>query len=384
MNYVNRKISSLIIVVLLVTACKNESKHNPIGPVEFAVETVTDSIEVPFGMEFLPNGTMLVSNRIQGSILMVNTEDGSKKTLKGVPDSYCMVDGGALDILLHPDFNSNNLLYYAHSIGDSTASTLAIERAELVGDSLQNIRRIFTALPYYKDPSHYGTRMQLRDGYLYFTMGERFFLSDSAQTLSNHLGKVMRIYEDGSIPEDNPFIYTEGALPEIWSYGHRNPQGLAFHPDTNELWMHEHGPKGGDEVNLVRPGKNYGWPLVCFGVNYDGTPVGDGKSEGEGLEPPLYHYTPSIAPSGMIFYTGDSFPQWKGDLLIGALALRHMNRLDLENGKIVAEERLLEDLEKRIRVIKEGPDGNLYLGVDGGSILRIKPKKIEGSTALNQ
>ena len=183
----------------------------------------------------------------------------------------------------------------------------------------------------------------------------------------------MRIYEDGRIPEDNPFLQTAGALPEIWSYGHRNAQGLAIHPETGELWLNEHGPKGGDEVNLVKPALNYGWPLVCYGVNYDGTPVGDGASEAEGLEAPLHHYTPSIAPSGMIFYSGKAFPQWKGDLLIGAMALRHINRLELNGDQILREERLLEDLEKRVRVIAEDKNGHIYFGVDGGQVMRLVP-----------
>lgn len=341
--------------------------------VNFKLEKVTDSIRVPFGMSFLPNGKMLVTNRFAGQILLVDTDTGEKKVIKGVPESYCKGDGGALDILLHPNYKQNGWLYFSHSFGDSISSSMAIERGKLKGDSLINIERIFTAYPFYKSASHYGSRMIIKDRYLFFTMGDRYDLKDSAQTLNNHLGKVMRIFEDGQIPQDNPFVNTKNAKPEIWSFGHRNPQGLTLHPKTNELWLHEHGPKGGDELNLIKPGLNYGWPIICHGIDYDDTPIGDGITHKEGMEQPNYYYTPSIAPSGMAFYSGDTFKKWNGNLFIGAMALTHLNRLVLENGKVVYEERLLEDFGRRIRVVKQGPDGFIYIGVDGGMILRLRP-----------
>lgn len=339
---------------------------------QLKLKVITDSILVPFGMTFLPNEKLLVTNRPKGDIIMVDIPTGNKQILKGIPPSFSNGDGGALDILAHPNYEDNGWVYFAHAVGDSTASTLAIDRFRLKGDSIVNMNRVFTVLPFYNRPNHFGTRMVINNGYLYFTMGDRYHLPDSAQTLKNHLGKVMRIFEDGKLPPDNPFVEEKNALPEIWSIGHRNPQGLAFHPSTGELWENEHGPKGGDEVNIIRERANYGWPIICYGVDYDDTPIGKGVTHQEGLEQPLYHYTPSIAPSGMEFYTGSKIPQWKGNLFIGALALRHLNRLEIRDNKIVREERLFEELDMRVRNVKQGPDGFLYISVDGGKIIRIE------------
>ena len=340
---------------------------------KFELELVADSIRVPFGMCFLSNNTILVTNRFAGELIKVNVKSGTKTIIKGVPKSYCRGDGGALDILLHPKYKENKWLYFAHSVGDSASSTMAIDRGKLVGDSLIQVERIFKAHPNYSSPSHYGTRMVIHKGHLFFTMGDRYDLMDSAQTLGNHLGKVMRIFDDGRIPKDNPFANTNNALPEIWSIGHRNPQGLTLHPKTKELWLHEHGPKGGDELNLIEPGLNYGWPIICHGIDYDDTPIGEGISHKEGMEQPVHYYVPSIAPSSMEFYTGDKFKSWKDNLFIGAMALTHLNRLVFKDGKVIHEERLLEGFKRRIRVVRQGPDGYLYIGVDGGEIYRLKP-----------
>ncbi|WP_222984554.1 PQQ-dependent sugar dehydrogenase [Flagellimonas meishanensis] len=339
----------------------------------FELEMVADSIQVPFGMCFLPNNHMLVANRFRGEIIRIDLDSGKKTVLRGVPKSYCRGDGGALDILPHPKYKENGWLYFAHSIGDSIASTMAIERGKIKGDSLTQIERIFTAFPYYSSPSHYGTRMVIQDEYLFFTMGDRYDLMDSAQTLDNHLGKVMRIFDDGRIPKDNPFVGRPNSKPEIWSYGHRNPQGLTLHPETKKLWLHEHGPKGGDELNLIQPGINYGWPIICHGIDYDDTPIGAGITHKEGMEQPTHYYVPSIAPSGMEFYTGSKFEKWQGNLFIGAMALTHLNRLILDKDQVVHEERLLQDFGRRIRVVRQGPDGYLYIGIDGGGIYRLKP-----------
>ncbi|MEZ4808970.1 MAG: PQQ-dependent sugar dehydrogenase [Allomuricauda sp.] len=364
----------IIAIAILCSSCQKNKPNLVFGSEEgsFELEMVADSIRVPFGMCFLPQNKMLVTNRFSGEIIQVDIDSGKKTALKGVPPSYCRGDGGALDILPHPEYKKNGWLYFAHSIGDSLASTMAIERGKLEGDSLTQTERIFTAYPYYSSPSHYGTRMAIKDGHLYFTMGDRYDLRDSAQTLGNHLGKVMRIFDDGRIPMDNPFVDIPNAKPEIWSFGHRNPQGLTLHPKTHKLWLHEHGPKGGDEINLIEPGLNYGWPIICHGIDYDDTPIGEGITHKEGMEKPLYYYVPSIAPSGMEFYTGKKFEKWNGNLFIGAMALTHINRLVLKEGKVVHEERLLEDFGKRVRVIKQGPDGYLYIGVDGGTIFRLK------------
>jgi glucose/arabinose dehydrogenase len=367
-----------ITILWLLLLCISCREKNPKLAFEsevenFELELVADSIRVPFGMCFLPNKQLLVSNRFSGEVIRVNPGSGTKEILKGVPKSYCRGDGGALDILLHPEFEKNRWLYFGHSIGDSTASTMAIDRGKLIGDSLTQVERIFTAFPFYSSPSHYGMRMAIHNGYLYFTMGDRYDLKDSAQTLSNHLGKVMRIFDDGRIPNDNPFVGKPNAKPEIWSYGHRNPQGLTIHPQTQELWLHEHGPKGGDEVNRIAPGLNYGWPVICHGIDYDDTPIGEGITHKDGMEQPNHYYIPSIAPSGMEFYSGNKFKKWKGNLFIGAMAKTHLNRLVLQDEKIIHEERLLKDFNKRIRAVRQGPYGYLYIGVDGGAIYRLIP-----------
>ncbi|NAY90526.1 PQQ-dependent sugar dehydrogenase [Muricauda sp. JGD-17] len=362
-------------MVFLFAACTNQKSdlifESEQGKIQ--LEMITDSIRVPFGMCFLPNNKMMVTNRFSGELIQVDLKSGRKTVIKGVPKSYCRLDGGALDILPHPKYQENDWLYFAHSVGDSTASTMAIDRGKLNGDSLTQTERIFTAFPYYPSPSHYGTRMVIKNDYLFFTMGDRYDLMDSAQTLNNHLGKVMRIFDDGRIPKDNPFVNTDNAKPEIWSLGHRNPQGLTLHPKTQELWLHEHGPKGGDELNLIKPALNYGWPIICHGIDYDDTPIGDGITHKEGMEQPVHYYTPSIAPSSMVFYTGDKLEQWKGNLFVGAMALTHLNRLVLKEDKVVHEERILKDFGRRVRVVRQGPDGYLYIGVDGGAIYRLKP-----------
>ena len=341
--------------------------------VQLKVEIVTDSIKVPFGMDFLSDGRMIVTSRPAGQMILVNTDTGEKEFIQDVPAVVGRVDGGMLDVIVHPDYTKNGWIYFSYSVEKDSLSTMVVDRAQLKDNKLVNRESLFTALPWYKEPNHFGSRLVLKDGYLFITMGERYDLKDSAQTLNNHLGKVMRIFEDGRIPPDNPFVNIPNAKPEIWSYGHRNPQGLTLHPQTGDLWEHEHGPKGGDEVNIIQPGLNYGWPVICYGIDYDGKPIGAGIKEKEGMEQPLYYYVPSIAPSGMEFYTSDVIPSWKGNLFIGAMALQHLNRLVIENNKVVKEERLLADKKWRVRSVKQGPDSYLYIGVDSGEIMRIMP-----------
>jgi aldose sugar dehydrogenase len=370
----------IAILIGLVTSCstKESIKQKEFFIIEsegikLKIETVTDSIIIPFGMDFLPDGQLLVTDRAIGNMVMVNTETGEKKLVEGVPKVLGLGDGGLLDIIVHPDYKNNGWIYFAYSEGDTTSNTMVVDRAKLDGLKLVQRERLFTALPYYKRPLHHGTRLVLKDGYLFFGMGEKTDLKDSAQTLNNHLGKVLRIHEDGKIPKDNPYVNTPNSKPEVWSYGHRNPNGLTVNPATGELWEHEHGPMGGDEINIIKPTLNYGWPVITYGQNYDSTKVGEGITAKEGMEQPLYFYKPSIAPSGMQFYTSDVIPVWKGNLFIGSMVLRHLNRLVIENNKVIKEERLLTDKNWRVRSVKQGPDGYLYLGVDGGKILRIMP-----------
>jgi glucose/arabinose dehydrogenase len=372
-------VAALVFLSLFILSCGKEKPREKeffmiqSDGTNLKVEVVTDSIIIPFGMDFLPDGRLLVTDRVVGHIVVVNTETGEKQLLENVPAAVGAGDGGMLDILVHPDYNKNGWIYFAYTEGDTNANTMVVDRAKLDGLKLKDRERLFTALPSYKRPLHHGTRLVLKDGYLFFGMGEMTDLKDSAQTLSNHLGKVLRIFEDGRIPPDNPYVGKPGAKGEVWSYGHRNPNGLTINPFTGELWEHEHGPKGGDEINIIRPTLNYGWPVISYGVNYDDTPVNEGLSEMEGMEPPVYYYKPSIAPSGMVFYTSDVIPSWKGNLFIGGMVLTHLNRLVIENNKVVKEERLMQDKKWRVRSLKQGPDGYLYVGVDGGKILRIMP-----------
>lgn len=371
-----------IILIFLIFSCsekkdaeKKESFTIESEGVKLKVEVVADSIIIPFGMDFLPDGRLLVTDRVVGNIVVVNTENGQKKLLQDVPKVVGKGDGGMLDILVHPDYDKNGWIYFSYTMGDTTSNTMVVDRAKLDGLKLVQRERLFTALPFYNKPLHHGSRLVLKDGYLFIGMGEKTDLKDSAQTLNNHLGKILRIVEDGRIPTDNPYVNTRNAKAEVWSYGHRNPNGLTLNPFTGELWEHEHGPKGGDEINIIKPTLNYGWPVISYGVNYDDTPVNEGLAEKEGMEQPIYYYKPSIAPSGMQFYTSDVIPAWKGNLFIGAMVLTHLNRLAIKDNKIVKEERLLADKKWRVRSIKQGPDGYLYLGVDGGRILRIMPEK---------
>ncbi len=370
----------IVMLIVLIASCNTrQTRQKEFFIIEsegakLKVETVADSITIPFGMDFLPDGRLLVSDRAVGNMVMVNTETGEKEFLQGVPEVIGQGDGGLLDILVHPDYKNNGWIYFSYSEGDTSANTMVVDRAKLDGLKLVERERLFTALPYYKKPLHHGSRLVLNDGYLYIAMGEKTDMQDSAQTLNNHLGKVLRIYEDGKVPEDNPYMNTPNAKPEVWSYGHRNPNGLTLNPSTGELWEHEHGPMGGDEINIIKPTLNYGWPVITYGQNYDSTKVGDGITAKEGMEQPFYYYKPSIAPSGMQFYTSDVIPAWKGNLFIGSMVLRHLNRLVIENNKVIKEERLLTDKKWRVRSVKQGPDGYLYIGVDGGKILRIMPQ----------
>lgn len=341
--------------------------------VNFQLDTLTTDLFVPFGMDWLPDGRLLVTQRPEGKLSILNTDTGELNDVCNLPPVHTQKYVGMMDVLVHPEYEKNGWIYLAYTVGrEDSTTTAAVDRARMNGNCLEDRERLFLAQPYFKTGDHYGCRLLIRDGYLFFSIGDRL-MRDSAQSLSTHNGKMIRLYEDGRIPQDNPFYSTPNALPEIWSYGHRNQQGMDFHPRTGELWIHEHGPKGGDEINIVRPGRNYGWPVITYGEEYAGGPVGLGITHKTGMEQPVYYYTPSIAPSGMTFYTADAFPAWKGDLFIGAMAGRHLNRLVLEGNQVVKEERILQDYPWRVRCVKQGPDGFLYLGVDVGMIIRMRP-----------
>ena len=334
-------------------------------------DVVADGITVPFGIAFLPDGKLLVTDRSDGKILIVDPVTGSKTALKNVPKVHGKDQAGMMDIILHPSYTENGWIFFSYSGIVNNGNTTMVERAKLNGNSLTDRAVIFTSAPAYKNGAHYGSRLAIKDGYLFITVGERYSLKDSSQLLGNTLGKVIRVHDDGRIPADNPFVNRPGARPEVWSYGHRNPQGLAFDPQSGDLWESEHGPQGGDEINLISPGKNYGWPVITYGIDYSGMPIGDGITKKEGMEQPVHYYKPSIGTSGLTFYTGEVLKEWKGNLFVGGMALTHLNRLEIKDNKVVNEERLFKDKGWRVRCIKQGPDGLIYIGVDGGMVIRI-------------
>ena len=345
---------------------------------ELKVETVAGGLVHPWALAFLPDGRMLVTER--PGRMRIATPDGKlTPPLKGVPKVAASGQGGLLDVALDRNFAQNKTIYFcfAEPVGGSARTAMA--RAMLADDSrLDDVKVIFHQDGPLSSGNHFGCRIaQTADNNLFLTMGEHFTDRDEAQKLTSHLGKIVRIKPDGSVPNDNPFVGRKDAKPEIWSYGHRNAQGAAINPATGKLWEHEHGPRGGDEVNIPQPGKNYGWPVICYGVNYDGTPVGSGKAEMPGMEQPIKYWVPSIAPSGMAFYQGDLFAAWKGSLFVGALAGQMLVRLTLNGDKVTSEERLLKGIGERIRDVRVGPDGALYLLTDNnaGRILRVAPAK---------
>jgi aldose sugar dehydrogenase len=332
---------------------------------------------VPFGMAFLPDSRALVTDR-PGTLWLLDIRTGAMTRVTSVPAASDSVDGGLLDIEVHPDYARNGWLYFSYSEKTDTGKATVVERARLRDARLVDRQRLFAAYPAVAGDYHFGSRLALKDGYLFITLGERE-LSALAQELWTDLGKIVRLYDDGRIPNDNPFVGRAGARPEIWSCGHRNPHGLAFHPLTGELWESEHGPLGGDEINVIKRGLNYGWPTVTFGREYDGGPVGDGLTQASGMEPPVFHYATSAALTGIAFYTGSAFPQWRNNLFVGAMTPRFLARLVVANGRVEREEKLLLEKKWRVRVVQTGPDGFLYLGVQrasdgtGGVIARIRP-----------
>jgi len=343
------------------------------------VTTVARDLHYPWALAFLPDGNMLVTERRAGHIRIVTPQGAVGEPVEGVPAVVNSGQGGLLDLILDPQFSETRFIYFSFSeAGEGNKNGTAVARARLSDDNakLENLKIIFRQQPKEDSDKHFGSRLVFdRDGYLFIGLGERSDadLRVQSQHLNSHLGKVVRIYPDGTVPKDNPFAGQENARPEIWSYGHRNIQGAALNPISGVLWVNEHGPRGGDEVNIPEAGKNYGWPLVSYGVNYNGTPVGNGEATGPGISDPIHVWKPSIGPSGMAFYTGDAIPGWKGNLFVGGLAIPKLVRLTLDGDKITGEEALLASERTRIRDVRQGPDGALYLLTDDsdGEIWRM-------------
>jgi glucose/arabinose dehydrogenase len=344
------------------------------------VSAVATGLANPWSLVFLPDGDMLVTER-QGRVRIVRKGMLDPTPIPGVPMVKSAALGGLLEVALHPKFAENRFVYLTYSKpGENNLSTTALARGRFDGSALVDVKDIFVANTWSKSNTNYGGRIVFdRQGFLFLTVGERQE-QNRAQDGNDHGGKVLRLRDDGTVPPDNPFVGKAGFQPEIYSLGHRSPQGLTMHPDTGAIWENEHGPLGGDEVNVILPGRNYGWPLVTYGTDYDGTKVSDATSRPD-LEGPFLYFVPSIAPSGMLFYTGDRFPQWKGNLFVGSMfegrtrGTGHVRRITFNNGRPIQREPILVELRQRIRDIRQGPDGLLYLLTDenSGALLKLEP-----------
>jgi aldose sugar dehydrogenase len=340
----------------------------------FRAVTVTDDLEHPWGLAFLPDGRMLVTER-DGRLRIVTAAGAVSDPIGGVPAVAARGQGGLLDVALAPDFAQSRMIYLSFSEpGDGGTAGTSVARARLGENRLENVQVIFRQEPKVSGGAHFGSRLVFaRDGTLFITTGDRQN-RPLVQDLAKLQGKVIRVRPDGAIPPDNPFVNRADARPEIWSYGHRNIQGAALHPQTGQLWTVEHGARGGDELNAPKAGKNYGWPVITYGVDYSGARIGQGQRK-EGMEQPVHYWDPSIAPSGLMFYTGDKFPNWSGNAFVGALGFQLVSRLELDGERVRTEERLLEGYGQRIRAVVQGPDGYIYLLTDDddGRVVRLEP-----------
>lgn len=344
-------------------------------------DVVAKNLEHPWGLAFIDNGRMLVTER-PGRMRVVQPGGELGAPLAGLPKIDVGGQGGLLDVVADSGFARNRTIYFCYSepaeSGSGNSTALASARLSDDAKRLEQVKVLFSQKPKYGSDAHFGCRIvEGRDGSLFLTLGDRFRRMADAQTLDNHHGKIVRINKDGSVPKDNPYVGNARALPEIWSIGHRNAQGAALGPD-GRLWMNEHGPQGGDEVNRIEAGKNYGWPVISYGENYGGGKIGEGLTEKAGMEQPVHQWTPSMAPSGMVFLRSDRYGKdWKGSLFVGALKFRYLARLELQDNKVVKEEKLLQDLKQRIRDVREGPDGLLYVLTDEskGQLIRLQPAR---------
>jgi glucose/arabinose dehydrogenase len=374
---IQKPLLSALISSTLLLACAPPATSQPSAPAESAI-TVTElasGLAYPWGAAFLPDGSLLVTER-DGRLRVIRDGKLVEAPITGVPAVLNDGQGGLFDVALHPDFATNSLIYLSFAKGTKKANHTAVVRGKFDGKALTQVEPVFDAVPERATQAHFGGRLLfLEDKSLIVTLGDGYVYRDKAQDLSSDLGKIVRISDTGKPASGNPFVGQAGARPEIWSYGHRNVQGIAHDPATGTLYANEHGPKGGDEVNVIQPGKNYGWPVITYGVDYSGAPISL-ENKKAGMEQPLVYWVPSIAPSSMVFYTGDLFKAWKGDLLVSALAGQHIRRVDLEAGAVKGQESLLVEREERYRDIIQAPDGSLIVLTDDpeGKVLRLTPK----------
>ena len=367
--------AALIFLLLLSGQSYSKASRVPVFQSEgmsIHSELVTEGLQIPWGFDFIGSEEMLVTER-KGKLHRLNLETRKRVSISGLPKFYVKSQGGLLDVIVHPQFSKNNLIYFTYATPYKSENSVRLSQAVLKGNRLSNVKTLFTAEASSDNNIHFGSRLVFdKAGYLYMSIGDRGE-RDRAQDLSSHGGKIIRLKADGTVPKDNPFVGRKGARPEIWTLGHRNPQGLAIHPKTGRIWEQEHGPRGGDEINLLKKGGNYGWPKVTYGKEYWGPSIG--RKKGRGTIQPLHQFTPSIAPSGLTIYMGKAFPKWNGNVFSGAMKLTHINRQVYKKGKVIKEERLLDSWGQRIRNIKTGPDGFIYFSTDAGEIFRLVPRK---------
>lgn len=363
----------LTFAFLSIFSCAQEKKNDIAleeDPKNYTTEIIVPDLLIPWGMVWLPDGSMLITEK---SGELIHFKDSVKTLIANIPEVYNRGQGGLLDIELHPKYKENGWIYITYSSKEGTekGGNTALIRAKLKNNQLINIEKLYKGTPNTTRAHHFGSRIEFdNDGYLYFCIGDRGNREVNPQDITKDGGKIYRLNDDGSIPKDNPFVNKNGAKKAIFSYGHRNPQGMAIHPDGT-IWVHEHGPRGGDEINPIKKGINYGWPVITYGINYGGTPITD-ITKKEGMEQPLYYWLPSIAPCGMDFVTSDKYPDWKNNLVVGSLKFQYLELVELSNNKVTGRKKLLDGMG-RVRNVRQGPDGFIYVAIENKGIVKIIP-----------
>lgn len=367
---------STLVVFFALISCKAQVKEKDIvlqpEKVTYTFETVISGIDIPWGMAWLPDGSLLVTEK---SGILYWVKNKVKTPIANVPAVINRGQGGLLDVAVHPNYSENGWIYltYSSDSGTEKGAHTQLIRAKIENQTLTQIQELYKGVPNTTRGHHFGSRIVFdSQGFLYFTIGDRGNHPENPQDIKRDGGKVYRLHDDGSIPLDNPFVGKPDAKEAVFSFGHRNPQGMAVHPVTGKIWTHEHGPKGGDEINIIKKGANYGWPIITYGIDYDGSVISNLK-EKEGMEQPVYYWVPSIAPSGMTFVTSDLYPNWKGHLLVGSLSFQYLELVQLDNETVIGRQKLATDIG-RVRDVRQGPDGYIYLSVEGKGILKIVPK----------
>jgi glucose/arabinose dehydrogenase len=367
------KFFAFILSIVTLSACGQNDPNVEASTIEYTYETITDELFIPWGFDFFPNGDIIVTEKT-GEMYVIKNKNLVE--IEGFPNVLVKGQGGLMDVKLHPEYPNSPWIYATYAVAspsDGNSGNTRLVRFQLSGNSVSNIEVLYQAENYSDKGQHFGSRIEFdNDGFLYFSIGDRGYRDINPQDITRDNGKIYRLNDDGSIPTSNPFYNEPNAKKAIYSYGHRNPQGMEIHPESGKIWVHEHGPRGGDEVNIVEKGKNYGWPVITYGINYSGTPITD-ITEKDGMEQPFHYWVPSIAPSGMAFVRSDNYTEIDGHLLVGSLKFQYVELLTIKNNKVSSRKKLLEGIG-RIRSIEQGPDGYIYVGVEGIGIVKLIEK----------